>query len=163
MSRQDALEVKALKGRDADSGPLNQSILARGRMQNPLRQSPAIVRQWTPKTLVLMEDFAYGFAFSSNAIFTQLPLVERRVPKVGLEPTHPCGYQILSLARLPFRHFGWCSRTGYGRPKSERRSPRNQPQIRAFPHKSPEPCRSPLLLYWAGRSAFTKIWALTTP
>ena len=29
------------------------------------------------------------------------------VPKVGLEPTHPCGYQILSLARLPFRHFGF--------------------------------------------------------
>jgi hypothetical protein len=25
---------------------------------------------------------------------------------VGLEPTHPCGYQILSLARLPFRHAG---------------------------------------------------------
>ena len=28
------------------------------------------------------------------------------VPKEGLEPSHPCGYQILSLARLPFRHFG---------------------------------------------------------
>lgn len=28
------------------------------------------------------------------------------MPKVGLEPTHPFGYQILSLARLPFRHFG---------------------------------------------------------
>ena len=24
-----------------------------------------------------------------------------KVPTVGLEPTHPCGYQILSLARLP--------------------------------------------------------------
>ena len=23
------------------------------------------------------------------------------VPKEGLEPTHPCGYQILSLTRLP--------------------------------------------------------------
>ena len=29
------------------------------------------------------------------------------MPKVGLEPTHPHGYQILSLARLPFRHFGF--------------------------------------------------------
>jgi hypothetical protein len=28
---------------------------------------------------------------------------------VGLEPTHPHGYQILSLARLPFRHFGFLS------------------------------------------------------
>src|SRR5262249_12346405 len=29
-----------------------------------------------------------------------------KIPKVGLEPTHPCGYRILSPARLPFRHFG---------------------------------------------------------
>ena len=28
------------------------------------------------------------------------------VPKVGLEPTRPCGHWILSPARLPFRHFG---------------------------------------------------------
>jgi hypothetical protein len=28
------------------------------------------------------------------------------VPKVGLEPTLPCGNRILSPARLPFRHFG---------------------------------------------------------
>jgi Bacterial regulatory protein, Fis family len=28
------------------------------------------------------------------------------VPKVGLEPTPPCGDRILSPARLPFRHFG---------------------------------------------------------
>ena len=28
---------------------------------------------------------------------------------MGLEPTHPHGYQILSLARLPFRHFGFLS------------------------------------------------------
>ena len=33
-------------------------------------------------------------------------LTSYRVPAVGLEPTHPCGYQILSLARLPFRHSG---------------------------------------------------------
>ncbi len=26
------------------------------------------------------------------------------VGKGGLEPPHPCGYQILSLTRLPFRH-----------------------------------------------------------
>ena len=29
-----------------------------------------------------------------------------KVPKVGLEPTRPCGHWILSPARLPFRHFG---------------------------------------------------------
>jgi len=28
------------------------------------------------------------------------------IPKVGLEPTPPCGDRILSPARLPFRHFG---------------------------------------------------------
>lgn len=28
------------------------------------------------------------------------------VPQEGLEPPHPCGYQILSLTRLPFRHWG---------------------------------------------------------
>ena len=28
------------------------------------------------------------------------------LPKVGLEPTPPCGDRILSPARLPFRHFG---------------------------------------------------------
>ncbi len=34
-----------------------------------------------------------------------------RVPKVGLEPTPPCGDRILSPARLPFRHFGARSRS----------------------------------------------------
>ena len=29
-----------------------------------------------------------------------------KVPKVGVEPTRPCGHRILSPARLPFRHFG---------------------------------------------------------
>ena len=28
------------------------------------------------------------------------------VPKEGVEPTHPCGYYVLNVARLPFRHFG---------------------------------------------------------
>ena len=28
------------------------------------------------------------------------------VPKEGFEPTHPCGYYALNVARLPFRHFG---------------------------------------------------------
>jgi hypothetical protein len=30
----------------------------------------------------------------------------KEIPKVGLEPTPPCGDRILSPARLPFRHFG---------------------------------------------------------
>ena len=33
-------------------------------------------------------------------------LFRRKVPKVGVEPTRPCGHWILSPARLPFRHFG---------------------------------------------------------
>ena len=33
----------------------------------------------------------------------------QRVPVVGLEPTHPHGYKILSLARLPFHHTGKCA------------------------------------------------------
>ena len=28
------------------------------------------------------------------------------VPKEGFEPTHPYGYYVLNVARLPFRHFG---------------------------------------------------------
>jgi hypothetical protein len=32
------------------------------------------------------------------------------VPKVGLEPTLPCGKRILSPPRLPFRHFGFAER-----------------------------------------------------
>ncbi len=28
------------------------------------------------------------------------------MPAIGLEPTHPCEYQILSLTRMPFRHAG---------------------------------------------------------
>ena len=30
------------------------------------------------------------------------------VPKEGFEPTHPYGYYVLNVARLPFRHFGIC-------------------------------------------------------
>ena len=30
----------------------------------------------------------------------------RLVPKEGFEPTHPYGYYVLNVARLPFRHFG---------------------------------------------------------
>ena len=32
------------------------------------------------------------------------------VPRVGLEPTRPCGPQILSLMRIPFRHLGQTTR-----------------------------------------------------
>ena len=32
------------------------------------------------------------------------------VPKEGFEPTHPYGYYVLNVARLPFRHFGPCYR-----------------------------------------------------
>ena len=37
---------------------------------------------------------------------TKLPLLCQVVPKEGFEPTHPCGYYALNVARLPFRHFG---------------------------------------------------------
>ena len=44
-------------------------------------------------------------AFAKRQI--QVAAAEKlRVPKVGLEPTPPCGDRILSPARLPFRHFG---------------------------------------------------------
>jgi hypothetical protein len=38
-------------------------------------------------------------------------LISLEVPKVGLEPTPPCGDRILSPARLPFRHFGSLDRS----------------------------------------------------
>ncbi len=28
------------------------------------------------------------------------------VPRVGVEPTRPCGHYVLNVARLPFRHPG---------------------------------------------------------
>ena len=31
---------------------------------------------------------------------------KRLVPKEGFEPTHPCGYYVLNVARLPFPHSG---------------------------------------------------------
>ena len=34
------------------------------------------------------------------------PKTEALVPVEGLEPPLPCGKQILSLSRLPFRHIG---------------------------------------------------------
>ena len=33
-------------------------------------------------------------------------LLFKEVPPTGLEPVRPCGQQILSLQRLPFRHGG---------------------------------------------------------
>ena len=33
------------------------------------------------------------------------------VPQAGLEPARPCGQQILSLSRLPFRHWGQAAGT----------------------------------------------------
>ena len=41
------------------------------------------------------------------------------VPKEGVEPTHPKGYYVLNVARLPFRHFG----PFYSRPDYPARSP----------------------------------------
>jgi len=35
------------------------------------------------------------------------------VPKVGVEPTRPCGQRFLRPSRLPFRHFGqWARLSG---------------------------------------------------
>ena len=36
----------------------------------------------------------------------RLNLLFKLVPKMGFEPTHPCEYYALNVARLPFRHFG---------------------------------------------------------
>ncbi len=51
---------------------------------------------------------------ASHFLRDKPPNPTEKVPKVGLEPTHPHGYQILSLARLPFRHFGNYSTRGAG-------------------------------------------------
>ena len=37
---------------------------------------------------------------------SKLLVIRLLVPKEGFEPTHPCGYYALNVARLPFRHFG---------------------------------------------------------
>ena len=37
---------------------------------------------------------------------TKLTIRGDVVPKEGFEPTHPYGYYVLNVARLPFRHFG---------------------------------------------------------
>ena len=36
--------------------------------------------------------------------------MRKMVPGEGVEPSHPCGRQILSLLRLPFRHPGGMER-----------------------------------------------------
>ncbi len=44
---------------------------------------------------------------STEVAFYASPV--KRMPGVGLEPTQAEAYEILSLARLPFRHPGWSS------------------------------------------------------
>ena len=41
---------------------------------------------------------------------TNLGIFGEVVPKEGFEPTHPYGYYVLNVARLPFRHFGTSAR-----------------------------------------------------
>ena len=43
--------------------------------------------------------------FRQNPV-TNLGIFGEVVPKEGFEPTHPYGYYVLNVARLPFRHFG---------------------------------------------------------
>ncbi len=45
---------------------------------------------------------------SASAGLRSIQLSYKRflVPKVGFEPTCPCGHYALNVARLPFRHFG---------------------------------------------------------
>ena len=70
-------------------------------------------------------------AKSSEEIGATLASLQRaaslctQIPKVGLEPTRPCGHWILSPARLPFRHFG-LSGTGLETVKFYARPPRRQ-------------------------------------
>ena len=48
-----------------------------------------------------------SFSVEAAAELVALLLADSHVvPLVGLEPTRPCGQQILSLPRLPFRHRG---------------------------------------------------------
>ena len=51
----------------------------------------------------------HGLSLRRAALYpTELQALDNRgvVPKEGFEPTHPCGYYVLNVARLPFRHFG---------------------------------------------------------
>ena len=49
-------------------------------------------------------EFYHCFLFAINK--ERRSNDRRLVPGVGIEPTRPCGQQILSLPRLPFRHPG---------------------------------------------------------
>ena len=49
---------------------------------------------------MLQDYWAEGSMFIVRFEFNVL------VPKEGFEPTHPFGYYVLNVARLPFRHFG---------------------------------------------------------
>ena len=54
---------------------------------------------------------SYTIEFRFTTFFTlffsvSLTVIHSLVPEVGLEPTHPYEYKILSLARLPFHHSG---------------------------------------------------------
>jgi hypothetical protein len=88
-------------------------------------------QRWTSKRSMPIDDCDDDFDTSAAVKNAQLSVVVREVPKVGLEPTHPCGYQILSLARLPFRHFGMVKWRTPRRPAEYKQSVIPQLVIRA--------------------------------
>ena len=81
---------------------------------------PSLVVGWRPGRLArCLEGHAvanalggtrtHGLSLRRAALYpTELQALDSRgvVPKEGFEPTHPCGYYVLNVARLPFRHFG---------------------------------------------------------
>ena len=70
---------------------------------------PVAVYRGTPRSLILDSQIAKG---SPGPVSHQVQKNRdvsrflRVVPVEGLEPPLPCGKQILSLSRLPFRHTG---------------------------------------------------------
>ncbi len=63
-----------------------------------------------------------------------LTVREVLVPKEGFEPTHPYGYYVLNVARLPFRHFGTPQQHGQcSRHHTPSRQRRDQPARPAQP------------------------------
>ncbi len=51
-------------------------------------------------------QYKYSNLDGAKARQVTAPPARSLVPQVGLEPTRPHGQQILSLPRLPFRHWG---------------------------------------------------------
>ncbi len=111
-----AFEGRCAPASDRCRGPLPDCGVGEGRLlgslQSGKRADPNVTattppisgEHWGPSTMghQLYLPRISGFIRTHR----RPPTKEEVVPQVGLEPTRPCGQQILSLPRLPFRHWG---------------------------------------------------------